>query len=610
MRSLVRELIEDVHAGCLQDRSGDILHGTPALEDVDPESFGICVATVDGYVYEVGDTRLPFCIQSISKPFTYGVALTDRGHEFVDSRIDLEPSGDAFNEISLHPVTHRPRNPMINAGAIAASSFVDGANAAERTARLCAVYSAFAGRELELDEEIYASQLEAGHRSRAIAHMLREFEILECGPDAAVEVYLRQCSTMVDCRGLSMMGATLANSGVNPLTGKRVLAASCTERVLSVMSTCGMYDGAGEWVAEVGMAAKSGVGGGIVAVLPGQLSIAVLSPRLDEHGNSVRGTLACRRLSNELELHALHVARSAHSAVRDSYDILEAPSPLQRPPEERRVLEEHGRAARIYELHGDLLFAGAESVVREITDAADDLELVALDLRGVNDVADVSRRLLRGMRDALTEQGCETALIDPDGLLPKAATTNGRFAKSHIFESTAATATWFEDRILARHGDGLSPEHERFSFADHPFLGRLSESTAAELKRRMEPRTYGHGEVIVAEGDTTAGVFLIMSGRVRSTAITAAGVERTVGLHSAGNCFGELYVVTGTPHPVSMTAEGPVEARELTREAYAELSEGDPELYAAVLELFIFAVHDGVDRTLRTLATGRMAPTP
>ena len=609
MRSLVHDLIEDVHAACIEDRSGDIFHGTPALEDVDPESFGICLATVDGYVYEVGDTRLPFCMQSISKTFTYGVALTDRGHDFVDSKIDVEPSGDAFNEISLHPVTHRPRNPMINAGAIAAASLVDGASPAERTARLSAAYSAFAGRELELDEDIYASQLESGHRSRAIAHMLREFGILECHPDGAVEVYLRQCSTMLECRDLSMMGATLANGGVHPLTGARVLAPSCTERVLSVMSTCGMYDGAGEWVAQVGMAAKSGVGGGIVAVLPGQLSIAVFSPRLDEHGNSVRGIKACRRLSNELELHALHVARSAHSAVRDSYDILEAPSPLQRPPEERRVIEEHGRAARIYELHGDLLFAGAESVVREITEAADDLELVALDVRGVNDVAEVSRRLLRSLRGALNEQGCETAIIDPLGLLPKAADSNGGPAASHIFQSTAATATWFEDRILARHGDGARPGTDRFSFADHPFLGQLPAAAAAELKRRMQPRSYGHGELIVAQGDATPGVFLIMSGRARSTLMTATGAARTVGMLTAGSCFGELYVVTDSPHPVSIIADGPVEALELTRAEYADLSDGDPELRAAVLELFIFAVHDGVDRSLRALAIGRMAPT-
>jgi glutaminase len=609
MRSLVHDLIEEVHEACLADRSGDIFHGTPALEDVDPESLGICLATVDGYVYEVGDTRLPFCIQSISKPFTYGVALTDRGHEFVDSKIDVEPSGDAFNEISLHPVTHRPRNPMINAGAIAASSLIDGATPAEQTARVSGAYSAFAGRELELDEEIYASQLESGHRSRAIGHMLREFGILECEPDHAVEVYLRQCSTMVDCRDLSMMGATLANGGSHPLTGRRVIAPSCTERVLSVMSSCGMYDGSGEWIAEVGMAAKSGVGGGIVAVLPGQLSIAVFSPRLDEHGNSVRGIKACRRLSNELELHSLHVARSAHSAVRDSYDILEAPSPLQRPQEDRRVLEEHGRAARIYELHGDLLFAGAESVVREITQAADDLELVALDVRRINDVAEVSRRLLRSLRAALYEQGCETALIDPDGLVPKGATSNGGQPASQIFQTIAATTTWFEDRMLERHGNGTRSENERFRFADHPFVEQLAGRAADELQRRMQPRTYAPGELIVAQGDPEAGLFLIMSGRVRSSLTTTAGTERTLGMLLPGTCFGELYVVTGNPHPVSMTAEGPVEALELTRAEFAELGHGDPELRAAVLELFIFAVHDDVDRSLRALATGRVTPT-
>jgi glutaminase len=609
MRSLVHDLIEDVHAACLQDRSGDIFHGTPALEEVDPESFGICLATVDGYVYEVGDTRLPFCIQSISKPFTYGVALTDRGHDFVDSKIDLEPSGDAFNEISLHPVTHRPRNPMINAGAIAASSFVGGATAAQQTERLSGVYSAFAGRELEMDEEIYASQLESGHRSRAIGHLLREFSILDGRPDDAVEVYLRQCSTMVDCRDLSMMGATLANSGLHPLTGERVLPPSCTERVLSVMSTCGMYDGAGEWIAQVGMAAKSGVGGGIVAVLPGQLSIAVFSPRLDEHGNSVRGIDVCRRLSNELELHALHVARSAHSAVRDSYDILEAPSPLQRPQEDRRVLEQHGRAARIYELHGDLLFAGAESAVREITQAADDLELVALDLRRINDVADVSRRLLWSLRAALREQGCETALIDPDGLLPRAATSNGGQPASQVFQTIAATTTWFEDRLLELHGDGRRRENERFRVADHPFFEQLGGRAAEELHRRMKPRSYAPGELIVAQGDEEAGVFLIMSGRVRSFITTAAGTERTIGILTGGTCFGELYVVTGNPHPVSMSAEARVEALELTRDEYANLTDGDPELRAAMLELFIFAVHDGVDRSLRALATGRVTPT-
>ena len=608
MRSLVDGLIEGVHSACLEDRSGDIFRGTPALEDVDPESFGICLATADGHVYEVGDTRLPFCLQSISKAFTYGIALTDRGHPFVDSKIDVEPSGDAFNEISLHPVTHRPRNPMINSGAIAASSFVNGDSPAEQTSRVAAAYSAFAGHELVLDEDIYASQLDAGHRSRAIGHMLREFGILEGNPDHAIEVYLRQCSTMVDCRGLSLMGATLANGGVNPLTGERVIAATCTERVLSVMSTCGMYDGAGEWIAQVGMAAKSGVGGGIVAVLPGQLSIAVFSPRLDGHGSSVRGIRACRQLSHDLELHALHVARSVHSAVRDSYDLLEAPSPLQRPQEDRSVLEQHGRRARIYELHGDLLFAGAESVVREITQAGDDLEFVALDLRRINDVAEVSRRLLGSLSAALNEQGCETVLIDPEGVLPERTTPDGGRDAPHVFHTLAEATTWFEDQVLTRHGDGAQAVNDLFRQPDHSALDRTARRAAEELERRMEPRSYGSGESIVDEGDAQAGVFLIRSGRVRSSVSTSTGGERTLAVLTPGTCFGQLSVVTDNPHSVSMTAEGPVEAAELTRETFAEIGREDAELRAAVLEMFIFAIQDDVDRSLRGLTTGRVTP--
>src|SRR5262245_39946404 len=188
MGSVVQDLIASVHAACLEDRSGDILRGIPALDDVDPDSFGICLATADGHVYEVGDTRLPFCIQSISKPFTYGIALTDNGSDQVDAKIDVEPSGELYNEISLHPVTHRPRNPMINAGALVAASLVAGATPEEQVERISRTYSMYAGCELALDEDIFASQLESGHRNRAIGHMLREFGILEGNPAVAHEL--------------------------------------------------------------------------------------------------------------------------------------------------------------------------------------------------------------------------------------------------------------------------------------------------------------------------------------------------------------------------------------------------------------------------------------
>ena len=607
--SIVHDLIASVHADCLGDHSGDILRGIPALEDVDPDSFGICLATADGHVYEVGDTRLPFCIQSISKPFTYGIALADRGVEAVDAKIDVEPSGELYNEISLDPITHRPRNPMINAGALVAASLVGGATPEDQVARIGRIYSAYAGRDLALDEEIFASQLASGHRNRAIGHMLREFGILEDDPDLAHEVYLRACSTMVTCRDLSVMGATWANGGVNPLTGEDVLAPDLTERVLSVMSTCGMYDAAGAWFAQVGLAAKSGVGGGIVAVLPGQLAIAAFSPRLDRHGNSVRAFAACRRLSRDLELHELHVARAAHSAVRDRYDVVEVPSAVQRPEADRRILERHGHTARIYEAHGDLLFAGGESVVREISEACarDHLEVVVLDVRRVTAVSDVSRRLLAALGGQLRELGCVGAVVDPDGLLGidagpgEARPGDG----APVFATLAEAAAWCEDRIIRRHGDGRRAA-ELVRLRDHPVLTRAPPRVADALERRLQRRRYADGELIVAEGDAEAGAFLVLRGRVRSSLAAASGADRRLATLVPGTCFGHVCVVTGAPHPLTMHAHGPAELVELTRNDYRTLSE-DPELAGGLLHTFMFSIRDDLDRALRSLATGRVA---
>ncbi|MGH3366323.1 MAG: glutaminase A [Nocardioidaceae bacterium] len=602
MGSVVQDLIASVHAACLDDRSGDILRGVAALEDVDPESFGICLATADGHVYEVGDTRLPFCMQSISKPFTYGIALTDNGFDLVDAKIDVEPSGEVYNQISLHPVTHRPRNPMINGGALVAASLVAGATPEQQIERISRTYSMYAGRELALDEDIFASQVESGHRNRAIGHMLREFGILEGNPDIAHEIYLWACSTMITCRDLCMMGATLANGGTNPLTGERVLAAEYTERVLSVMSTCGMYDAAGAWFAQVGLAAKSGVGGGIVAVLPGQLSIAAFSPRLDHHGNSVRAFEACRRLSQDLELHELHVARAARSAIRASYDVLESPSAAWRPEADRRLLDEFGRKARIYEAHGDLLFAGAESVVREISEACPGLDVVVLDISPVGEVVEVSRRLLSDLHRFVREQGCEVALIDPDGLL------GNRVAGDDVlptFATVAAAVMWCEDWLIQHHG-GRHPAEERFRFRDHPLFAEASPHVVDELERRMQPRSYANGELIVAERDTDAGVFLIMGGRVRCSLTSTHGIARHLATLTPGTCFGDVYLVADAPHPLALHANGSVDAFELTRKEFAKIGQEDPELWAAIVGIFMSAFRDDLDRTLRALATGHM----
>jgi len=300
MRSPIQSYLESLHAELKALRGGQVASYIPELSKADPDWFGMSLVTVDGVAYTVGDAAQRFTVQSISKPFVYAMAMADRGRELVTQRIGVEPSGDAFNSISLDPKTGAPRNPMINAGAIASTGLVGGGSPERQWARILESLATFAGRELTVDEAVYRSESETGFRNRAIAWMLRNFSIIDGEPMAVLENYFRQCSLLIDCRDLAFMAATLANGGVHPLTRQRALPSADVERVLAVMATCGMYDYAGSWLFEVGMPAKSGVGGGIIAVAPGKYGIAVVSPPLDGAGNSVRAQKAIRDIVRDL----------------------------------------------------------------------------------------------------------------------------------------------------------------------------------------------------------------------------------------------------------------------------------------------------------------------
>ena len=314
--SPIQGLLAHLHEELSGLTLGQVATYIPELAKADPSWFGIVIATVDGKVYEVGTSRQTFTIQSISKPLVYGVALEDQGRERVRQAIGVEPSGDAFNSISLEPETGRPLNPMINAGAIATASLVAGATPEARLARLVDAISAYAGRPLAIDDAVFESERSTGHRNRAIGHMLRSHGIIEGDPDPVLDLYFRQCAVRVDAHDLALMAATLANGGVHPRTGERAVRAEFVGPMLSVMTTCGVYDFTGEWVYRVGLPAKSGVGGGIMAVLPGQLGIGVFSPALDERGNSVRGVKVCEAMSRELGLHFLQPPRLVSSTLR------------------------------------------------------------------------------------------------------------------------------------------------------------------------------------------------------------------------------------------------------------------------------------------------------
>jgi glutaminase len=306
LRDQLPAILRELHARLTADRRGALATYIPELSKADPDLFGVSVTSLEGRVYHAGDAGAAFTIQSVSKPFVYALALADLGIDAVCGRVGLEPSGEPFNAISLEPDTGRPANPMINAGAIVVCSMVGAADADERFERIRDVLSKFAGRRLELDAAVYTSELETGDRNRALAYLMRNAGLLQSPVDDAIDVYFRQCALLVTARDLATMAATLANGGRHPRTGLKVVDARIAEQVLSVMATCGMYDYSGEWLMRVGLPAKSGVSGGLVAVSPSQFGIGLVSPLLDERGNSVRGIAACRELSDRFSLHVMH----------------------------------------------------------------------------------------------------------------------------------------------------------------------------------------------------------------------------------------------------------------------------------------------------------------
>ncbi|MCU0978226.1 MAG: glutaminase A [Pirellulaceae bacterium] len=301
----LREVLREIHARHADNDEGKVADYIPELAKADRRWFGITIATTDGQVFEVGDCRQLFTIQSISKPFVYGLALEDHGLEHVLSKVGVEPTGEAFNAIVLDEASNRPFNPMVNAGAIATADLIKGKDYPDRVSRLLGMVSRYCGREVYIDNSVFMSERLTGHRNRAIGHLMLNFGMVGERIEESLELYFQQCSMLVSSHDLAIMGATLANGGVNPLTGQRAIQQPFVKYLLSIMLSCGMYDYAGEWAYRVGIPSKSGVGGGIVGVIPGQFGIGIFSPPLDAKGNSVRGIRACQELSQRFGLHVL-----------------------------------------------------------------------------------------------------------------------------------------------------------------------------------------------------------------------------------------------------------------------------------------------------------------
>lgn len=300
----LEELIQGLHTKYLPDNSGEVATYIPELTKANPDDFGICIVTADGQVHEIGTTKQEFTIQSISKPFTYGMAVEIYGQDKVTQHVGVEPSGDAFNSIELENGTNRPFNPMVNAGAITSTALLFDEYGDKTIDMVLERFSAAAGRRLSVDEDVYESESRTGHRNRAIAHLLLNFGVISENIESALDVYFQQCAILVNCKDLAIMAGTLANLGKNPITQEDVYDIDRVKDMLSIMLTCGMYDYSGQWAYKVGVPAKSGVSGGVMSVINRQLGIATYSPRLDARGNSCRGINVSTDLAQELGLHA------------------------------------------------------------------------------------------------------------------------------------------------------------------------------------------------------------------------------------------------------------------------------------------------------------------
>lgn len=302
-RELVRALVAEAHERFGSTTDGRNAQVYPALAAVPTGLFGISVVSTTGEVAEVGDAAHPFAVMSVSKPFVFALVCDALGPGEMRRRIGVNATGLPFDSVAAVERSPDGRtNPMVNAGAIATTSHVPGETADERWRRIRDGLGRFAGRELGLDERVYASASETNHRNQGIARVLRSYDRLGCDATEAVDLYTRQCSLAVTARDLAVMGATLADGGVNPVTGEHVVGEETCRRALAVMTTAGLYETSGDWLYDVGLPGKSGIGGGIVTVSPGKGGLGIFSPPLDAAGNSVRGQLVARFLARRLGL--------------------------------------------------------------------------------------------------------------------------------------------------------------------------------------------------------------------------------------------------------------------------------------------------------------------
>ncbi|PZV00635.1 MAG: glutaminase A [Cyanobium sp.] len=585
--TVIQGLLEGLHDRFLSLDEGAPADYIPELAKADPHDFGIAIATVDGRLYSVGDTNKLFTIQSISKPFVYGLALDLLGTERMKAKVGVEPSGEAFNAISLDPATGKPRNPMINAGAIATTAQISSHDPDNAEEILLDYFAALAGRRLMIDEQVYQSERATGHRNRAISHLLRNFNIIESDPEQALDLYFRQCSILVNGHDLAVMAATLACQGGNPFTGSQPLTSQTTTKILALMATCGTYDFAGQWLYDVGMPAKSGVAGGVLAVVPGRLGIATYSPALDSLGNSVRGIAVCQELSKQLGLSLFNQYPENSTTIRRSYKGSQRHSRRFRPPAQLSCLQQNRDSLRIVHAQGVLDFAAVERLIAELAQLLINSWILVIDFANVSELPEESRHLLVQELASLRCEGVIVLLVRCHHLGLEAEPLAGLDHQPMTFLHLDQAIERAEDLLL----ESVQPEKLDQSMQEEHdyggFLELLDPSYHQILFSIAELKTFDVGDHVIRKGDAGDELFIVKSGRFTVT-IDLQGKDGI--LHQSrlatfepGMCFGEIAFLSRQTRSADVIADLPGSCWVLSRPAFDALRLKDPNTVTEML---------------------------
>lgn len=579
------DYLAQIHADLRGVDSGELATYIPELARAAPDGFAISFATIDGQVYSVGDCATEFSIQSVSKPFAYAGALTQLGQAAVVEKVGVEPTGEAFNSIVLDQKNNRPFNPMVNSGAIAIASMAPGDNHEERIDRMRRLFSDFAGRELSIDQAVYRSEAETGHRNRAIAYLMLNTGMITRDPEEVLDLYFQQCALNVTTEDLALMGATLANNGVNPRTGKQLIGPEDVRDVLTLMMSCGMYDYAGEWSFDVGLPAKSGVSGGVVAVLPGQLAIAIWSPKLDEIGNSVRGVAACSRISRDFGLHLFMNAATVEDVVRRQARADQQPSLRIRNPRERDILAAEGHRIALVEIQGALYFASAERMIRTLDTLAEEVDCLILDFRRLNSLDAAATRFFNDFLARAAASGLEIAFAEVDGggqgkreALAALAEANG----VRQFRTVDSALEVYEEMILEKVREPF--DHTRFSLDAIELFKGLDRTQLKQVEALVSLRQFEAGDTVLSRGDTGRVFYVVARGSV-SVILPGDGssAPTRVGCIGPGQFFGEMAVLEEGKRSADVVADERVVCYGLSAEDLSTLGTFDPRILSTLL---------------------------